>query len=389
MSTSRAQKLAIGVSLAAGLLFAGRVRADDLDRFKAENEIKAQKLKEDVKAALSQSRSLERTDPAKARDILRKVQARLEDDVVLSESERTTLAGQVRARLRVVIQAVREREAEEEAAARRATARLKEIQRREAEQQARKERSPSSVAKDYYNSGRAQLDAAQRLKMQRERGQLGTLGDIDQSLADAMGGEQRITKRFIWASEQRKSKLPPKLAALLKALNSSLTAPFTNTKLREAIDYLQEKTGQTILLDEASLRDANVDKDDPVDFPRKKVTFRTILRKILGDRGLTYVIRDEMLVVVTPQKARDMMVARTYPVGDLVNPIQTGGPFFNLVWSQQMAQLLINQIKASVDPSIWEQGGTITYNPALRALLIRAPAEVHYQMGFGASYGGR
>jgi len=83
------------------------------------------------------------------------------------------------------------------------------------------------------------------------------------------------------------------------------------------------------------------------------------------------------------------MIVRTYPVGDLVNPIQTGGTFFNLVWSQQSAQLLIDQIKGSVDPTIWEQGATISYNPALRALLIRAPAEVHYGLGFGASYGGK
>lgn len=389
MSTSRAQGLSLVLLVGIGLLCAAQVRADDLDRFKAENEIKAQKLKEDVKAALTQSRTLERSDPAKARDLLRKIQVRLQDDVVLPEAQRETLAAQVRTRLLAVIQAVHDREAEDEAAANRAAARQKAIQRREADLQAQKERSPSSIAKDYVNSGRAQLEAALRLKLQRERGQLGTLGEIDRSLTDAMNGEQRITKRFIWASEQRKAKLSPKLAALLKALNSTLTAPFTSTKLREAIDYLQDKTGQTIILDDASLKDANVDKDDPVDFPKRKVTFRTILRKILADRGLTYVIRDEMLVVVTPQKARDMMVARTYPVGDLVNPILTGGPLFNLAWSQQTAQLLIDQIKSSVDPSVWEQGGTITYNPALRALLIRAPAEVHYQMGFGASYGGR
>jgi len=383
MCVSRTAALSLAVVFLSGAVS----RADDLDRFKAENEIKAQKLTADVKAALAQARTLERSDPARARDVLRQVQRRLEDDAVLPESQRSALLGQVQARLRVVIQAAREKEAEEEAAARRASARLKEIQRREAERQ--NGRSPSDVVKDYTGSGRAQLEAAQRLKLQRERGQLGALGDIDQSLADGMNGEQRITKRFIWATTQRKSKLPPKVAALLKALNSDLTAPFNNTPLREAIDYLQEKTGQIIILDEASLREAMVEKDDPVSFPKRKVQFRTILRKILADRGLTYVIREDTLQIVTPQKARDMMIVRTYPVGDLVNPIQTGGTFFNLVWSQQSAQLLIDQIKGSVDPTIWEQGATISYNPALRALLIRAPAEVHYGLGFGASYGGK
>jgi hypothetical protein len=387
MSASRAQKFAIILSLAAAALFVAGVRGDDLDRFKAENEVKAQKLTADVKAALTQSRTLERSDPVKARDMLRKVQGRLEDDLTLPESERSAFQEQVRARLKAVIQAVRERQAEEEAAARKAEARQKEIQRREAERQAQKERSPSSVAKDYYNSGRAQLEAAQRLKLQREKGRLGALADIDQSMTDGINGEQRITKRFVWATEQRKKKLSAKEIALLKAMNSVLTVPFEKTPFREAIDYLQEKTGLTIILDDASLRDAMVEKDDPVDFPKRKVQVRTILRKILADKGLTYVIVEGALQVVTPQKARDFMVVRTYPVGDLVNPIQGGGPFVNWVWSQQNAQMLIDQIKSSVDPSIWEQGATISYNPSLRALLIRAPAEVHYQLGFGEGYG--
>jgi len=386
MFASRARILAL--SLAAGLLVAAGSRADDLDRFKAENEIKAQKLKEDVKSALTQSRKL--SDPVKARDALRKVKARLEDDAILPETQRTALLEQVQARLVIVIQAVREQEAEDEAVARKAAARLKEIQRREAEREARKERNPATVAKDYVNSGRAQLEAAQRLKTQREKGRLGTLGDIDQSMNTAMAGEQRITKHFMEATARRVKKLSAKEAALLKALNSTMSAPFNNEPLSSVINYLQEKTGQAIILDDASLREAMVEKDDLVDFPTKtKVTFRTILRKILGDKGLTYVIREGTIQVVTPQKARDLMVVRTYPVGDLVTPIQPVGPFGNFAWTQQNAQILIDQVKSTVDPSIWEQGGSIVYNQAVRSLIIRAPAEVHFQLGFGASYGGK
>jgi hypothetical protein len=385
MSPSRARILVV---FFAGLVLAAGARADDLDRFKAENEIKAQKLTADVKAALAKSRTLEKSDPVKARDLLRQIQGRLEDDVVLPETERIALAQQVRARLRVVIQAVREREVEEEATAKKAAARQKEVQRREADRQGQ-EKSPSAAAKDRYNAGRAQLDAAQRLKNQREKGRLGALGDIDQSLNTAMAGEQRITKRFVEATALRMKKLSPKEAALLKALNSVLSTPFDKTPFREAIDYLQEKTGQIIILDDASLREAMVEKDDPVSFPKTKVQFRTVLRKILADIGLTYVIREGTIQVVTPQKARDLMVVRTYPVGDLVTPIQPVGPFGNFLWSQQNAQILIDQIKSTVDPSIWEQGGSIVYNQAVRSLIIRAPAEVHFQLGFGAGYGGK
>ncbi len=388
MSGYLARNVAVIAVLILGLAWAVPVRADELDRFKAENELKAQKLKTEVKAALAQAGALVGTDPVKARDTLRQVQGRLEDDVVLPDRVRTELLQQVRERLRMVIQAVRAREAEEEAAAQKAAVRLKERQRREAERQAQKVKSPSAVASDYINSSQNLLNAAQRLKLSKEKGHLGVMDSIDQSLVDGMK-EQRITQRFVRATQLRMNKMSPKEVALLKALNSVMSVDYNNSPFREVIDHLQERTGQNIILDEGSLKDAMVEKDDPVTFKAKKIMFRTILRKVLADKGLTYVILEGTLQVVTPQKARDMMVVRTYPVGDLVNPITPVGPFFNQFISAQNALGLIESIKSSVDPTIWEQGATIAYNPVLRAIIIRAPAEVHYGLGFGAGYGGR
>jgi hypothetical protein len=387
MSRSKARKLVLVLSVAAGMALFGQARADDLDRFKAENEIKVQKVTAEVKAALTRAANLERTDPLKARDILRQIPGRLEDDVVLPDRQRTALLQQVRERLRLVIQAVRAREIEQEAAAQKAAARARDAQRRDAERQAPRERTPSDIVKGRIDSARSQQEAAQRLKLQKERGRVDVLSEVDRSAARMQ--EERITAAFVEATARRVTKLSAKEKALLKALNSVMSIDFSNAPFREVIDYLSERTGQAIILDDGSLREAMVEKDDPVTFKAKKIQVRTILRKILADRGLTYVIREGTIQVVTPQKARDYMIVRTYPVGDLVTPIQPVGPFVNFVWQQQNAQMLIDQIKGAVDPTIWEQGATIRYNPALRALLIRAPAEVHYSLGFGAGYGGK
>lgn len=385
MSTFRAHFL-----LVFGLSFflAGRATADELENFRKQNELQAQKLIGDVKDALAQSRVQERSNPAKARDVLRRVLGKLEDDLVLTERQRLQLIEQVRIRLRAVIQASRAREADDELAAEREARRQREREREQPRPSGERPipgNGPSSVAKDYLKNAKERLGNIDRIKGNKTRGTDDVLRDLDDSAARIT--EQRITERFLRATQARQQKLTAKEQTLLKALNSTMSANFERTPFNEVINYIQEKTGQTILIDDPSMREAMVESEDPVTFKHKKIQVRTLLRKVLADRGLTYVIREGTIQVVTPQKARDMMVVRSYPVADLVFPVQDFG-IWNDLMALQNVQTLINLIQQSVDPTIWQQGGSISFVPAARALVIRAPAEVHYQLGSGMA-GGR
>src|SRR5262249_46389575 len=137
-----------------------------------------------------------------------------------------------------------------------------------------------------------------------------------------MEGNLEYPKYWAKLTENRKivtgQKLTDKEVAMLKALNSTLSVDFNNTRLRDVIEYLNEKTGQSIYADDASLKDANVEYDDPVTFRAKKITLRTVLRKILADKGLSYILTDGNIQIVTIQKARETMVVRAYPINDLV-----------------------------------------------------------------------
>jgi hypothetical protein len=379
MSLSLARNLAVVFSLCAGLSLATRARGDDLDRFKAENELKAQKIAGEVKAGLAQARTLERSNPARARDILRKLESKLEDDVVLTTRQRTAYLRQVRDQLRLVIQAARTQEAAEEAAAHKALTKQKQLERRDLDKQS-SQQGPAGVAKDYFKAAQGRLDAAAKAKAGKEGGFVGAMGDIELSASKI--NEERITERFRLATERRAQQLTAKEKKLLKTLNSVMSVDFTTEKFREVIDYLQEKTGQPIIIDENSLKEANVEPDDPVTFKAKKITVRTILKKILGDKGLTYIIQEGTIQVVTPQRARESMVVRTYPIGDLLGVNRPFG-FWGQLVAAQMAQNLIETIQTTVDPEIWTRGATITYNPAAMAIVVRAPAELHYSLGYG------
>jgi hypothetical protein len=50
---------------------------------------------------------------------------------------------------------------------------------------------------------------------------------------------------------------------------------------------------------------------------------------MLGEMDLTYVIRDEVLMITTKTEAENMLSIKVYPVGDLVIPIgmRGGGGF--------------------------------------------------------------
>jgi len=204
--------------------------------------------------------------------------------------------------------------------------------------------------------------------------------------------EQRITQYFIAKSEQRtKGKLTKEEAALLKVLNSTISVDYNNNTLREIIDELDTRTGGlNIFIDKASMQEVDVDYSTKINFKAKKVTVRTVLKKILGDLGLVYVIKDAGVHVVTPDKAKDFLVTRAYPVGDLVMPFRTQqfNQFGQAAIAYQQAQQLMAMIVSTVEPGSWqgvgERGyGTISYNEATKTIIIRHSAEMHYMLGGG------
>jgi hypothetical protein len=64
--------------------------------------------------------------------------------------------------------------------------------------------------------------------------------------------------------------------------------------------------------------------DVPVTRNLSGVSLRSALRLMLKDLELTYVIRDEVLLITTPEEAIAQLATRVYPVADLVLPIDNG-----------------------------------------------------------------
>ncbi len=368
---------------AAGLTLAGRGWAGDLERFQAKQAVEAQKALREIRGLIADARKLETKDPSQARTLLRQARNRLSDTTGIGDRDRTTLEQQIRTALRSVEAALREADAQARLEAYRQAQKQAERDRRRDLDAQRKAQSPVGKADDMIKTGRNALGGYDQLKARREQGVLGTTREIYES-ASVMQ-EQRITKRFLVASKRSEPKLTDAEKHLLKMLNSVMTPNWDKSPLKDVIELIQDKTKISIFMDENSLKDANVEYDDPVTFKGPKVTVRTILKKVLGDKGLTFIIKDAAVQVMTPDRAKQFMVTRAYPVGDLLPLVRPGmGPFFNQARMVAAVNGLVDMIVNTVEPASWQVNGgtgTIRFNPATMSLVIRQSAEFHYQMG--------
>ena len=204
-------------------------------------------------------------------------------------------------------------------------------------------------------------------------------------LIDPAGWAEKMERR-------RKLELPmfgPEEKKILEALEKPVTGGTKSAPFEESIQSLSTLIDQNIYLDKKSMEDLGVDLRKPVDIPGN-VSARTALRGMLQSQGLTFIIKDKILQVVSVEKARENMVTRSYEIRDLVqiggpfNGAVTWGPYVDFQQTQQNAQMLIDAINGSIDPLVWKNKSgpaTITFHYPSMSIIVRAPSEVHSDIG--------
>jgi hypothetical protein len=113
--------------------------------------------------------------------------------------------------------------------------------------------------------------------------------------------------------------------AIFKALDDTTIMEFIETPLVDVIEVLKDSHKIPIEIDIKALDDVGLSTDVPVTRNLKGITLRSALRLMLREMDLTYVIRDEVLLITTPEEAESKLTTKVYPVADLVVPIMTSG----------------------------------------------------------------
>lgn len=165
-------------------------------------------------------------------------------------------------------------------------------------------------------------------------------------------------------------------ARIVAVLKSPTTISFEDEPLSHAAAQLSRAHGINIQIDGRALEDVNMDVDTPVTLNLTGVSLKSALRRMLADLDLTYVIRDEVLLITTPEEAELQLATKLYPVTDLVKFKDSSGE----TWTDHDS--LISLLTATVQPDCWEDvGGPGAIGPmslpGKEVLAIRQTEEVH------------
>jgi hypothetical protein len=363
---------------------------DLADQARRLDQVAAQKVESELTGALREAERLILSDPPKAAAMLKNALARLEDDAALPEKRRQVWKRMLKDRLRVASASARDvtRETSEQvekqakSAAFRAhiglapTSQETILQLREGIQRWQKEggQTPAQSAGERTNSIAGNVAENRQLQAERERRTNAALRTVDKA-ALLPRSDFDVPKDWRARTQSRKGSndipLSAKERAIVRTLDSTLSVSFKNSRFQDVIEYLQTLTGLPIVVHASALEEAGVTYDTPVTLQVKGVAVRSLLRKILADLGLAYVLKEETVQVVTAREARETLVVRVHYIGDLL----FGG---ELARYYQAAQL-INLITSTVEPQSWQVNGgpaRIYYDDLRKALVIKQSAEV-------------
>lgn len=170
--------------------------------------------------------------------------------------------------------------------------------------------------------------------------------------------------------------------AIDKALDSKLDLSFVDTPLADVIQFFRQRTQLDIQVDAKALADAGLGMDAPVTWRLAGVSLRAALRLLLDQLDLTYVTRNEVLMITTKTESENMLTCKVYPVFDLVVRPSNAAPRGRAVDYQS----LIEGLTSTIAPTSWDEvggPGAIQEYINAGALVISQTTEVHEEI---ASY---
>ena len=153
-----------------------------------------------------------------------------------------------------------------------------------------------------------------------------------------------------------------------EALESQIeTFDFRETFLRDVAIQIEKAHGIQVEFDSIALEDAGLDPESPVTKSLAGISLRSALHLILGDSQLTYLIKDDVMLITTKDKASENTTIVSYPVA----------------WSGDGHQSLIDLIQQTIAPQSWNTvggNGSIQSYLLINEIVISQTEEVHEEI---------
>lgn len=152
-----------------------------------------------------------------------------------------------------------------------------------------------------------------------------------------------------------------------QALNKPMQCEFQETELRDVVSQVRDTLQIPVAIDVKAFEHAGIDVEAPVTFSAENVSARSALRRLLDRYDLTWIVRDECLLITTKDMAAENLVHRIYPV-------PCGFASDGNVYS------LVDLVQKLIEPTTWSTVGlygTIQVPNDGRLLMISQTEKVH------------
>jgi general secretion pathway protein D len=177
-------------------------------------------------------------------------------------------------------------------------------------------------------------------KAAKEAGYLGAMNSLEEAAIpwnDAESIKYMDVTKWEQISKMRKRmlgdlrKLSPQEMEIQKALSKPVDVKFEGQTLSQVMDTLSKMTGVNIHLNPNALHSEGITSDTPVSLNlTQPVSLKSALTLILEPMQLGYVVRNEVLDVVSKNSKDANTYAQVYYVADLVIPIPNFVPSYNM-----------------------------------------------------------
>lgn len=168
-------------------------------------------------------------------------------------------------------------------------------------------------------------------------------------------------------------------AKIERALRLPVDMNFHDTPLTDVVLFLKDFHNTEIQLNNRELTEAGVEVGTPITRTLKGVSLRSALNLLLDELNLTWIIRDEVLLITTPEDAECQLTTKAIDVSDLVVCRNEAGE----LWDDY--QTLIGIIEKTAKPMTWgEVGGPGSMVGAsigtAKVLVVSQTYEVHEEI---------
>jgi hypothetical protein len=139
------------------------------------------------------------------------------------------------------------------------------------------------------------------------------------------------------------------------------------------MNYLKDLHQIEIQLDIRALEDAGIGSDTPMRRTLTGIPLRSALHIMLADFDMAYVVKDDILLITTQEKASQMREVRVYDVTELVAPDAQANEV-----GQMLSVLMSEGVQQSVGGQLVPPGlQNVRIVPMRDLLVVRASQDEH------------